>query len=199
MFQELINGSVAVLTKPSVSTFEEHEKNNLVWALIYSVLGALIGALISSLTGQLTTVDPETGETIRIGFLAAFFTVMTFGILFLLISYGITYGLGRAFGGTGAFGELAYDMSLFGAPLGVASALLSAIPFAGGFLAFALWLYSLFLTYLAIQSGMNLPSNKAVYVILLQFLIVLALLACLAFAFAALIALAIGASGGFAP
>ena len=45
MFQEMINGSVAVLTKPSVSTFEEHEKNNLSWALIYAVIAGVINAV----------------------------------------------------------------------------------------------------------------------------------------------------------
>lgn len=29
MFQQMINGSVAVLTRPSASTFEEHKQNNL--------------------------------------------------------------------------------------------------------------------------------------------------------------------------
>ena len=60
------------------------------------------------------------------------------------------------------------------ATVAIISTLLGAIPVVGGFIAFAASLYGLYLTYLAIQSGMNLPSNKALYVILILFLLLLA-------------------------
>jgi hypothetical protein len=173
MFQEMINGSIAVLTKPAVSTFEEHEKNNLAWALIYSVIAGVINAILAAIGGALgigAVMDPTTGEQIQAGsagLIGGIFAALALTPIFLLIGWGIVYGLGRAFGGTGQFGELAYDLSLFQAPTSVVGSLLNLIPIIGPIAAFALGIYNLYLTYLAIQSGMNLPSNKALYVILI--------------------------------
>lgn len=120
-------------------------------------------------------------------------------VIFLLIYWGIVYLLGRAFGGTGEFGELAYGFALFSAPLTVLGSVVGIIPVVGPFIAFAVSIYGLYLTYLAIQSGMNLPANKALYVILILFAIGLAIGLCIFIFFAALLAAIIGASGGFSP
>jgi hypothetical protein len=180
MFQEMINGSIAVLTKPSVATFEEHEKNNLTWALIYSVIAGLINAILAGIGGALrpainTTdlegLDPAVAAQVAQagsgGIVGAVIGTLIFTPIFLLIVWGIVYGLGRAFGGTGQFGELAFDLSLFNAPTSVIGSVLNLIPVIGPIAAFALGIYNLYLTYLAIQSGMNLPSQKALYVILI--------------------------------
>lgn len=178
MFQEMINGSIAVLTRPSVSTFEEHEKNNLTWALIYSVIAGVINAIFTGIRAALfpATVaveglDPEIaaqlGQASGAGIIGGVFGALIFTPIALLISWGIVYGLGRAFGGTGQFGELAWDLALFGAPLTAIGSVLNLIPILGGIATFALGIYNLYLSYLAIQSGMNLPSNKALYVILI--------------------------------
>jgi hypothetical protein len=160
MFQELINGSIAVLTKPSVATFEEHEKDNLTWALIYSVIAGVINAVLAAIGAQISGTGVGIGGAIVGGIFGT--------IIGLLISWGITFGLGRAFGGTGNFGELAWDFALFSAPLTVASSILGLIPVLGGIAAIALLIYNFYLSYLAIQSGMNLPSQKALYVILIE-------------------------------
>jgi hypothetical protein len=205
MFQEMINGSVAVFTKPSVGTFEEHEKNNLSWALIYSVIAGVINAILVTIQGLLfrptipadmppefaAAAQPNLGANIAGGIFGT--------IIGLLIYWGITYALGRAFGGTGQFGELAYDLALFNAPSTVIFSLLNFIPFLGGIAGLALWIYNLYLTYLAIQSGMNLPSNKALYVIIIEIVIAVAIVLCFVLFFAAVIAAIIGGSGGFAP
>jgi hypothetical protein len=206
MFQEMINGSVAVLTKPSVATFEEHERNNLTWALIYSVLAGVVNAIIAAIAATLglgaaaATGDFAGGEAAAVGggIVATVLVTIFITVLGLLIAWGITYALGRAFGGTGQFGELAWGLALFGAPLTVAGSLLNLIPFVGGIAAFALVIYNLYLTYLAIQSGMNLPSNKALYVILIQFAIALAIGLCLALTVGAAL-FALMNAGGTAP
>lgn len=207
MFQEMINGSIAVLTKPSVATFEEHEKNNLTWALIYSVMAGVINAILAAIGAalglnqpDLSGLDPElAGAAAQPNIGASIFGAIFFTIIVLLISWGITYLLGRAFGGTGQFGELAYGLALFSAPLTVAGSILGLIPFVGGIAVFALSVYNLYLTYLAIQSGMNLPSNKALYVIIIEIVIAVAIVLCFVLFFAAVIAAIIGGSGGFAP
>ena len=186
MFQEMINGSIAVLTKPAVSTFEEHEKNNLAWALIYSVIAGVINAIIAAIGAAIglnrvdtSGLDPEMAAAAQPGIASAIIGGIVGTVVVLLISWGITYALGRAFGGTGQFGELAWDLALFGAPLTVIGSVLGLIPFIGGIAALALGIYNLYLTYLAIQSGMNLPSNKALYVILIEFAIILVLALCI--------------------
>jgi hypothetical protein len=201
MFQEMINGSVAVFTKPSVGTFEEHEKNNLTWALIYSVIAGVINAILSTIRIMLfppaipADMPPEFAANVQPNLVGAISTGIFGTIIGLLIVWGITYLLGRAFGGTGQFGELAYDLSLFNAPSTVIFSVLNFIPILGGIAAFALSIYNLYLTYLAIQSGMNLPSQKALYVILIEFAIGLAIVLCfVAFAAVIIAALMGGAS-----
>lgn len=201
MFQEMINASIAVMSKPSVENFEEHEKDNLLWALIYSVLAAMVNALVAAIQvllfpdmvglsfGELSGVE---GATVgAVGALFAFINAIIFTVMGLLIAWGITFGLGRAFGGTGTFGELAYGLSLFGAPLTIIGSVLNLIPFVGGIAGFILLIYNFYLTYLAIQSGMNLPSNKALYVILVQAVIGLAIVGCFVLMFVMLLGAAV--------
>jgi hypothetical protein len=207
MFQEMINGSIAVLTKPSVPTFEEHERNNLTWALIYSVIAGVVNAIFAAIAAALgigmgaATGDLSGAEAAGTGagIVGGVFFAILFTVIGLLIYWGIIYGLGRAFGGTGQFGELAYGLSLFSAPLTVISSILNLIPFVGGIVSIAVAIYSIYLTYLAIQSGMNLPSNKALYVILIWFAILLAVVLCFALTIGAAIFAIMGADGGFAP
>jgi len=210
MFQEMINGSVAVLTKPSASTFEEHEKNSLSWALIYAVIAGVINAVINAITaplrvGQLRAqfeaagmsgeqLDAALAAQTGGGLIGGIIGALIGTIIGSLIGWGIVYLLGRAFGGTGAFGELAWGLSLFSSPIAVVSTILAVIPIVGGFAAFALSLYGLYLTYLAIQSGMNLTSQKALFVILVLFLILLGLF-CLVFGAAVLAIVGLGAAG----
>ena len=187
MFQEMINGSIAVLTRPSVATFEEHEKDNLGWALIYSVIAGVINAILGAIGAQISGTGGGVGSTIS----GAIFGT----IIGLLISWGITFGLGRAFGGTGSFGELAWGFSLFSAPLTVASSILGLVPFLGPIAMIALAIYNFYLAYLAIQSGMNLPSQKALYVILIEVAIVLVIAGCVGVVFGAAFVALMNSSG----
>ncbi|NTW01378.1 MAG: TULIP family P47-like protein [Oscillochloris sp.] len=180
MFQEMINGSIAVLTRPSVATFEEHEKDNLAWALIYSVIAGVINAVLAAVKLQISGTGMGLGSAITSGIITT--------IIGLFFWWGLTYGLGRAFGGTGSFGELAWGLSLFGAPLTIASSILNLVPILGIIAGIALMVYNFYLSYLAVQSGMNLPSQKALYVILIEVAIVVVLVTCVGVTFGALIA-----------
>lgn len=179
MFQEMINGSIAVLSRPSVATFEEHEKNNLAWALIYSVIAGVINSIFAAIGASISGSGAGIGTAIGSGIIGT--------VIGLLVSWGITFGLGRAFGGTGSFGELAWDFALFSAPLTIVGGLLGLIPILGGIAAILLLIYNFYLTYLAIQAGMNLPSNKALYVILIEIAIGLVIVVCLGLVFGAAI------------
>jgi hypothetical protein len=178
--------------------------------LIYTLIGAVISAILAAIRSAIfpAAIDPEQAAQLeQLGMDPATLSAQTGGIggavvgtligatIGFFIYYGIVYLLGRAFGGTGQFGELAYDVSLFAAPFGVAYGILNFIPFLGGIAGFALWAYSLYLTYLGIQSGMNLPGNKALYVILILFAIVLGFGICFVVFLAAIFAALIGAAG----
>ena len=176
--QTMFNSSMAILQRPSVATFEEHEKNDLQGATIYVAIAGLIAGLLGAIGGAIRNT----------GVGSALIGNLIGAIVGFYIYVGIVYLLGRAFGGTGNFGELAYDISLFSAPLTVVSSLLALIPVLGGIAALVLLIYNIYLTYLGIQSGMNLPKDKAILVMVIIFLVVAAIIACIVLFFAAIFA-----------
>jgi hypothetical protein len=156
MFPLLINGSIAVLTRPSVQTFEQHERDDLLWAMIYAVAGGAITGVVGAV------MNIGNGVDVALGQLASGLFGTAIGSL---IGWGIVWLLGRAFGGTGTFGQLAWGFSLYSTPLAVISGTLGALPAVGWIIAIPASLYGLYLSWLAVQSGMNLPSDKALIVI----------------------------------
>lgn len=208
MIQEMVNGSIAVLSRPSVQSFEQHERDNLVWALIYAVIASVINGILAAITAplrvgelraQLETqgVPPDAIEAAiaqQGNPIIAIFTGIFGTIIGSLIIWGFIYLLGRAFGGTGSFGELAWNILLFSSPLAVAQSIVSVIPLVGDILLLGLSIYGVYLTYLAIQSGMNLPSQKALYIAIILLVITLLFL-CVTVGLAAIV----GLIGGLAP
>jgi hypothetical protein len=177
-FQTMLNGSMAVLQHPAVATFEEHEKNDLQSATIYVAIGGLLAGVFGAI-----------GAAMRQSSIGGGLIGSALGaIIGFYIYLGLVYLLGRAFGGTGNFGELAYDISLFSAPLTAVGSLLGIIPVLGGIAALVLGIYQIYLTYLGIQSGMNLPKDKAIIVMVIIFLIGVAIAACIAVFAVAIIA-----------
>jgi hypothetical protein len=208
-FQYMFNASMAVLRRPAVGTFEEYEKNNLRWATIYVAIAAVVSAILGAIAftiqrpyieQQLRDAETRLGGQVDLtsalasrSIVGAIFSGLLGTLIGFFIFLGLVYFIGRAFGGTGNFGELAFDMSLFWAPLMVVRALISIIaigPLAilTGLVSIVIAIYNLYLTYLAIQSGMNLPKNKALYVILIIFGIVLVIGVCVFVVFAAALA-----------
>jgi hypothetical protein len=208
-FPYMLNASMAVLRRPAVGTFEEYEKNNLQWATIYVAIAAVVSAILGAIAftiqrpyieQQLRDAETQLGGQIDLtGALAsrsivgAIFSGLLGTLIGFFIFLGIVYLIGRAFGGTGNFGELAFDMSLFWAPLMVVRSLISVIAigplaFLTGLISLVIAIYNLYLTYLAIQSGMNLPKNKALYVILIIFGVILLIGVCVFVVFAAALA-----------
>lgn len=151
---EMVNSSIAVLTRPSISTFEQYERRGtLQTALIYVGITAALAALIGLLGGVA-------------GAISAFISVF---VQFLLFT-GTTYYVGKSQGGTGSFDEVAYTFSLFWVPLSLASTIISiilTITIIGicllPFLAIATIVAYVYFAYLAVQSSMNLTDrNKAI-------------------------------------
>lgn len=197
MFQQMLNASRAILLRPSVATFEEYERNDLGWATIYIAISTVIAAILGVISFLLNRPyleqqmrdlqDRLNGEP-----LPAFATTMMGGqsatgaiiggLIFTLLAFfvwtGLVYLLGRLFGGTGAFGELAYDIALFWAPIAVIRALIGVIaigPVAaiGGIIGLIVGLYNIYLSWLSVQSGMNLSPGKAAGVIAIPLVVLL--------------------------
>lgn len=108
-----------------------------------------------------------------------------------LVYLVVVYLLGRLLGGDGKFGELAYDIALFWTPVAIVGAVVNLFSF-GWFscltapLAIFVTFYGLYLTYLGVQSGLNLPPRRALVVVLIPALFYLSLFCLLIAAFVAL-------------
>ena len=156
---DMINSSIVVVTKPSVSTFEMFERRgNLNSALIYVGLGAIVTAILGAIASPSGIVGG-----ILIGLLSTIlgFVIFTYAVFFI----------GKSQGGTGTYDEVAYTFSLFSVPLAVIGAVFGLIarilPLLACLVGPPIWLALLvaqiYFGYLAVQSSMNLrDSGKAI-------------------------------------
>lgn len=155
---EMFDQSRAVLSSPSVATFERFEnRGTLRDALLYvGVAAAITGVL--GLSGGL-------GGLLR--------NVLATLVGFFVFTY-LVYWIGKQRGGTGSLDEVAYSFALFWAPLSVifaALTLLLLITLIGviflplvGLVALAANVY---FAYLAVQSSMNLRGGGPSWTVLL--------------------------------
>lgn len=198
MLEQMFRASQAVLLRPSVSTFEEYERNNLGWATIYVLIGSVVASLLglvgsllqrTSLEQQLADFEQELGSlpgwlttlVLSDNSLVTILSNLISALVVFFIFLFVIYLLGLLVGGNGAFGELAYDVALFWTPISVISALLSALaigPLAciSGPLLLIVGIYNVYLTFLSIQSGMNLSTGKALITVLMPVFILLIML-----------------------
>lgn len=149
---EMVNSSINVMTRPSVSTFETYERRgNLQSALLYVGIAALIAGILGAIGG---------------GFLGLLAGLVSALVGFIVFTYSVFF-IGRSQGGTGTYDEVAYTFSLFSAPLTVLSAILGliarVIPLLGCLvgppLALVILVANVYLGYLAVQSSMNLTDK----------------------------------------
>lgn len=155
---EMVNSSVVVLTRPSVSSFEMFERRGaLQSALIYVGVAAVIAGVLGLVGGLIGLIAALIGAIVN-------FVVFT----------GLVFYIGRAQGGTGTFDEVAYTFSLFVAPLIVvqgALTLLSRIPVLGWLASLASLIVAIaeiYFGYLAVQSSMNIRDRtKAIVTLVL--------------------------------
>lgn len=157
--QDMFAQSVAVLSRPSPSTFERFERRGgltgaLIYVMIAAVVSGVIAALFSFLHSDVTFFGQLFGRliTIPLGFLA--FT-------------GGVYLIGRTlFRGTGTYPEVAYSFALFYVPLSIVSTLIGIIPILGWLAMFVIGLAMIYFGFLAVQSSMNLRDQTQAVVTL---------------------------------
>ena len=171
---DMINSSIVVVTKPSVSTFEMYERRgNLTSALIYVGLGAIITAILGAIVSPAGIVG---------GILSGLIGTI---LSFVIFTYAVFF-IGKSQGGTGTYDEVAYTFSLFSVPLAVIGAVFGLIArilpllacLVGPPILLALLVAQIYFGYLAVQSSMNLrDSGKAIITLvvaaLLSFIVTL--------------------------
>ncbi|MEX1018791.1 MAG: Yip1 family protein [Litorilinea sp.] len=195
-----------VLTRPGVEVFQEEARSpnaNIVTALIWIVIAAVITAIFGFLQGSMMGagmagmddmfadmgLPPEVaGQMMGMMAGGAGLGALLIVPISFLIGVGITHLLAKVFGGDGPFGVFAYLVAAFQAPLGIASAVLSLIPFLGGCISFLLSIYGLVLTYFAVKAHYALSDGKAIAVVIIPFLLILFLSLCVAIAGVAMFA-----------
>lgn len=186
-----------VLTRPGArSLAQEVGKAN--WDIIWvQLIGyALIAGILSFVRNRLfpvvlpvqTTTTASGTTTVDLTFLQGPLNfiegpgAIIVTLLGFFIFQGISYGLAKAFRGTGTFPAQAYTMLLFQVPLGILSVVFDFIPIAGALVGLAAGVYQIVLSIFAIMAAHRLGGGKATGVILIP-IGVLTLLACCVFFF----------------
>ncbi len=148
---EMVNQSRAIITSPSVATFERYERHgNLTNAAIYVAIAAVIVGILNIFSGGI----------------GGLILGLVNSLLGFFVFTGLVYFVGqRLFNGTGNWDEVSYTFALFWAPLAVVGGLLgllSAVPvlgFLAGLAALIMLVVQAYFGYLAVQSSMNITDQ----------------------------------------
>lgn len=175
------------LTKPATATFTEilqdpkAKSSPYLWVGLASLLGYIIAALLQSLFGSNTlgAVSEQLGSQVNTG--SAFATICCAPVSALIavavfaLVVGIYHLVAKMFQGQGTFSQLAFAMSSFQVPLTVISAIIAAIPYVN-LLTFPVAIYNLILTILAVKATHQFSTGKAVAVVVIPVVVILAIL-----------------------
>lgn len=159
--QQEMRQSLAVLTRPSVGTFELFEQKGMVQdALLYVLLAALASGVVAALMALITAPDHSAAGQ----FVGRLFVIPLQFIVFT----GFVYLVGRfLFKATGRFSEVAYTFALFFVPISILTSALGWIPFVGLGIGMLSSLALVFYGYLAVQSSLNIVEKPKAAVVLL--------------------------------
>lgn len=150
--QNMFSQSTAVLSQPSVATFERFEQRGGVQqAYIYVLVAAVVSALIAAFFGLFHSgVNPFSQLITRLILVPLGFAVFT----------GAVYYIGKAlFRGTGTYAEVAYTFALFFVPMSILGTLIGIIPIIGFLAGILIALANIYFGFLAVQSSMNIRTN----------------------------------------
>ncbi len=159
------------LTEPRDTFASEKKKATLSGALMHIavpsvIIGLLVGAVFA-FVGSLLSFIPGAGWLGALGIAAIIIMPIAFlagFAVFQAVYVGIMHLVAGALGGKGGFTQLYYLNAMIFAPVFIISALLGIIPLLGALLSVLLWIYSLYLTVLAVKEVHSLGTEKAVLV-----------------------------------
>ena len=144
--------STAVLTQPSVATFERYEwKGGVQSAFMYVLVAAVVSAVIAAIFAPFHREVTFFGQLLsRLIIIPVGFAVFT----------GAVYYIGKLlFKGTGTYPEVAYTFALFYVPLSIIGTILGIIPILGWLIGLVIALALAYYGFLAVQSSMNIRTN----------------------------------------
>ncbi|AWN22342.1 YIP1 family protein [Deinococcus irradiatisoli] len=150
--QTMFAQSTAVLSQPSVATFEKFEwrggvQSAYTYVLVAAVVSAIIAAIFAPFHREVTFFGQLLSRLITIPVSFAVFT-------------GAVYYIGKAlFKGTGTYAEVAYTFALFYVPLSILGTVIGIIPILGWLVGFVISLAMIYFGFLAVQSSMNVRTN----------------------------------------
>jgi hypothetical protein len=147
--QDMFAQSTAVITQPSVATFERYEKRGSIQsAFIYVMVAAVVSALIAAVFSFFHSDVTFFGQL--------FSRLITIPVQFLIFTGAVYLIGGSLFKGTGTYAEVAYTFALFFVPLSIIGTIIGIIPVLGWLVSFVISLVMIYFGYLAVQSSMNL-------------------------------------------
>jgi hypothetical protein len=165
-------------SKGDVNLYEEVERDEtamqqavIVVAIVSlaSALGAAVGTL---LVPAAVTVSGQTVATPRPGFISTFLIQLIIGfVVWYIWSYATFFVGTRMFGGTATPGEMLRTIGFAQSPriLGI----LSFIPVIGGLIGFALFIWSIYIGFIAVRQGLDLDTQKSIFTIIISFIVAL--------------------------
>jgi hypothetical protein len=218
-FSDMWQTWLKATTSPSEATYlelrqrpEANVTTAILWIAIYAIFSSVIGLLGGLMAfNTMNTFMPQfmaqagmsPGEAARFEQMMRMFTggmgmgMVGFGSLlnliivplFFLLGVAVYHLIAKVLGGVGEFGRYAYLNAAFSAPLGIISTVISLVPF-GGCLTPFLFIYSLALVFFATKAEHRLSDGRALMVVLIPLLVLLALGICaVAFVLSALMSL----------
>ncbi len=155
----MLQQSIEVITRPSVATFERHERSGAMRdALVYVLVAAVISAVVAFLFALLPFHHVSAGGQ----FVQRLITVP---LTFFAFVYAV-YLIGKNFfQGTGRIDEVAYTFALFFVPISIVTTIVGALVPPLGWL---LTLLNVYFGWLAVQSSMNIyDQGRAIVVLVL--------------------------------
>lgn len=194
MLRQFVIDSLGILRSPRVGTFERHTRDDGRTAVIAIVVGAVIVTSLQLLASVFRVAERAAQrEAIERQFGAGPFTEMlrvleTPGALVVLglggilltlgIWIGLPYLLGRALGGSGTPGSVAYAVALGYVPLSILDGLLGTVltgSLQAVFLCLSLGLDAarLYLLYAGLRGAMKLDAGRAALAAGLPFLVMI--------------------------
>jgi hypothetical protein len=178
---EMISQSIAVLTKPSIATFELYEKRGRTKeALTYVTVAAVIVGIVGFVFGLFGGIGSAIAGLV-IGIVSPL-------VGFYVFAYAL-YMVGKSQGGTGTQDEVFYTASLYTAPILAVTGIVGRIPLLGCVLApvtLVLSIYQAYLGYLAARSSMNLDQTKGIITVVVAIIIQIIVVAIIGGIFAAI-------------
>ena len=150
--QTMFSQSTAVLSQPSVATFEKFEwRGSVQSAYTYVLVAAVVSAIIAAIFAPFHR---------EVTFFGQLFSRLILVPLGFAVFTGAVYGIGKAlFKGTGTYAEVAYTFALFYVPLSILGTVIGIIPILGWLANILISLAIIYFGFLAVQSSMNIRTN----------------------------------------